>query len=128
MKAANDNTARNRKLEYAKRRRAEAKAQGICGACLKRPRINGKSRCARCYEIFANWNGPWLRKRRAKAVKEGMCATCCARPAQDGLRYCDQCGHWRTVRVQRERERDEWCEECLAAGEHRVDCRKRRAA
>ena len=80
--------------EYLKRRREEAKKQGICRSCLKRKVMPGWSMCHEC----ASKNRRKLRKLHesqghisyTEAVENGLC-TCCRRERSTHGKLCDTC-------------------------------------
>ena len=80
--------------EYMKRKREEAKKQGICRTCLKRKVMPGWSMCHDC----ASKNRRKLRKLHesqghisyTEAVENGLC-TCCRRERSTHGKLCDTC-------------------------------------
>lgn len=88
------NVAKKYHSEYMKKKRQEAKAEGICVACLKRKAVIGWATCAEC----ATANRKRLSKRREsngsisyeRAVEDGICTMCRREKATHG-KVCSTC-------------------------------------
>lgn len=78
-------------MAYTKQRIAQAKADGLCLRCCRRPPAAPWKMCSQCR---AN-NTKVLRNLRAEAIEFGMCSICRARPAAAGRRCCEYCSSWR---------------------------------
>jgi len=78
----------DRHNEYQRKRRAEARDNGMCIMCCKRPAAKGKTSCAQC---LARTNISQQRKRDGKRVTDSGGCPRCGKPLVSGYRLCVKC-------------------------------------
>ncbi len=76
--------------EYAKERRKELKAAGICTTCAKRPAVKGFAKCEHCRSITKKHSDK-RSKQREERRKAGVCTECGVNSVADNRRRCDEC-------------------------------------
>ena len=99
-------------VAYQKRRRDKARAEGKCVQCCTRPRVAGKSRCDDCLDSHAAWQ-----QRQLGHAEGGRHCTLCNERGHD-VRRCPSTAERYVAPPQ-----GEWCDECLASGFHRAECK-----